>query len=120
MQPDGSTIPPPPTAEDAIFGMSYDYCVNNWCVNDANDSIFTYGDGESFSDINKCDLPYINEIENQVANPPEQLLATCGSSVACMVDGLCGDMSDALRALTSEALIETDNVPVSTGIVVAT
>jgi len=48
-------------------------------------------------------------MQDQVATAPQELLDLCGSSVACMIDGLCGDMSDASRALENEALINATN-----------
>ena len=85
---------PPNSTEDAIFGMSYDYCTNNWCVNNQADSIFTYGEGESFEELSQCDVPYINEIEDQVADPPEEIVATCGlGNIACIRDEVCWDNS---------------------------
>ena len=57
----------------------------------------------------------MNDIESQFATPPQELIDTCGSSVACMIDGLCGDMSDAVRALEIETIIDnTEDTPVST------
>ena len=111
---DGSTLPPPSSASEALFSMSYEYCTEHWCIQESTDSIFTYGAGESFEDINKCDLPYISNIEDNLVNPTQELIDTCGNSVACMVDGLCGDMSDATIALEIEAFINaTQDGPVS-------
>ena len=49
--------------------------MDNWCIKDENDSIFTYTDGESFDDINRCDEDYASDIEQAVANASEALVS---------------------------------------------
>ena len=68
------------------------------------DSIFSH-DGEPFSVINRCGEPYVNEVESQLANPPQNLVEVCGDNVVCLIDGLCGDETDAANALRNEALV---------------
>ena len=102
----GTVISGPKTEEERLFSTAYEYCTSNWCINDEEDSIFTYGAGESFGDINRCNLPYISKIETQVANPPQELVDICGSSVACLVDGLCGDTTDAAETLANENMFK--------------
>jgi len=103
--PDGTIITAPTTDKERLFSTSYNYCVENWCIKDSANSIFTYRPGESFDDINKCDADYSDDIELSVADPPQELLDVCGSSIACIVDGLCGDITDARKALQQEDLI---------------
>jgi len=104
---DGAILPVPTTLEEKLFSTSYNYCVDNWCIHDEADSIFIYGSGESFGDIYQCDVAYANEIEDQVSNPPQALVDICGDSVVCLVDGLCGDESDAIATRMNENMIET-------------
>jgi len=106
--PDGTIISAPTTEEESIFSTSYNYCVENWCVQDELDSIFTYADGESFDAINACDEDYADEIEDAVTNPSDELVAICGTNVFCLVDGVCGNLDDALNALEDEEIIEAD------------
>jgi len=106
IQPDGTPLPPPASDEERLFSSAYDYCTTNWCVSNAADSIFEYGTGELFSSIYQCDAPYSGDIESQVENPPFELVLICGTSLACLVDGLCGDATDAEQALAGEELID--------------
>ena len=98
----------PTTDEEKLFSTSYNYCTANWCIRDEYKSAFTYGTGESFSSISKCNEPYIDDIESQVANPPQNMLDICGNSIACLVDGLCGSTADAREALSNEGNIRWD------------
>ena len=104
----GDVISPPATEAESLFSMAYSYCVTNWCVDDASNSIFSYGVGESFDSINKCDVPFSNDVEdavlNLVNNPSlnQDLSGACGDSLVCLVDGVCGDVTDAVVALNSE------------------
>jgi len=84
-RPNGTTISAPSTEDEKIFGTAYDYCVENWCIDISANSMFTYGTGESFADISKCDLPYDPTIENLVKNPPPELAAVCGNNLAWSV-----------------------------------
>ena len=107
----GDVISPPATEAESLFSTAYSYCVTNWCVNDASNSIFTYGAGESFDSINQCDVPFSNDVEDAVLdlvnNPSlnQDLSNACGTSLVCLVDGICGDISDAVVALNSEQVI---------------
>jgi hypothetical protein len=76
--------------------------------------LFTYGTGESFQEINHCDVPFSSEVEDAVLNLVEQpslnqeLADACGGSLICRVDGMCGSNSDAVQALSNEQeIIET-------------
>ena len=90
---------------DLLFSKAYDYCTTNWCIQNEAESAFTYRAGETFSDISKCNEPYKGDIEHRVANPPQNLVDICGDSIPCLVDGLCGDETDAANAIADEAWI---------------
>ncbi len=105
--PDGTVVAAPTSTEESIFSTSYNYCVN-WCIRDEANSIFTYRDGESFNQISGCDENYADDIEESIADPPPELVILCGSNVYCLVDGLCGNLDDALRALEDEETIENE------------
>lgn len=51
MDRDGTTVP---FFQD--FVGEYNYCVNNWCLDEAAESLFVYPAGKTFDDYDKCDL----------------------------------------------------------------
>jgi len=59
-----------------------------------------HGDGESF-DGSLCDVPHDNDngIGQALSNPHQEISDLCNGDLACLVDGTCGDASDAQRAL---------------------
>lgn len=102
---------------DRIFSTAYDYCVENWCVQASTDSLFRLRDGETFDMINKCGLPYsgadIESAVQDIVNNPSvnQVISNIcmadnsGStilSLSCVVDGLCGAISDAYAAINDQ------------------
>lgn len=100
--PDGSSYTPPATEEDSIFSTAYNYCIENWCVRQASDSLFSFRDGETFSSINGCDQNYTTDVEAAIAAASDEVLALCQGRLACLVDGACGRLEDALAALGAE------------------
>ena len=111
--PDGTIYSPPQGQAQSIFSPSYDYCTANWCVRDATNSIFTYKSGESFASFFGCDEDYRNDIESAVDSAGAELRTVCGSDLACLVDGICGGLSDAVAVVQdAEAIVaqqEEDN-----------
>ncbi len=109
--PDGTIINPPTSDLERLFSTAYDYCSQNWCAHNSSDSLFTYGAGESFDDIYQCDVEFSVAIESAfkavIAEPSSNpaLSEACNGNVACLVDGLCGDMTDAQVALVNEQVI---------------
>lgn len=79
----------------------YKYCTENWCVEE-NQSLFTYGDDESFAKYNKCGKKYNSKVESCVKEPGSALKSTCGASMSCLYAGCSGDMADALDAVDIE------------------
>jgi hypothetical protein len=77
-------------------------------VDDASESLFTYGTGESFQDLNKCDVPFSSEVEDAVQaivadSAVNQVLSdACDGSLSCLVDGVCGSIEDARQALDND------------------
>ena len=83
--PDGTILATPSTQEDSIFAPLYNYCVENWCIHNANMSLFTYGrNEESFEIIYACDEDYASDIETAILNPPPDLTAICGTNIFCL------------------------------------
>lgn len=106
--PNGTVITTPAVEDATIFSRSYNYCATNWCIRDSNNSIFTYNTtlGESFDAFSGCDENYSSEIEDALtAGVDSALTDICGTDVFCLVDGLCGDLDDAINALADEALV---------------
>lgn len=79
--------------------------MTNWCIRDADESLFTYGIDESFTNL--CEKSYEpNDIDLALASgPPEELVNICGSNLVCLVDGLCGSLVDASTALEDEVAV---------------
>jgi len=120
--PDGTIVDPPTSDLERLFSTAYDYCRQNWCAHNSVDSLFIYGAGESFGDIYQCDIDFSVEIETAfkavIAEPSsnQALSEACNGNVACLVDGLCGDMTDAQVALVNEQVIVAAKEEVKTAI----
>lgn len=114
----GEIIPPPTTDAESLFSRAYSYCVENWCISDASNSLFTYGSDESFAEISKCGVPFSSEVEDAVLNIVENsslnqdLSDVCGDSLVCLVDGVCGSITDAVEALDNQEVIVEKQVEV--------
>jgi von Willebrand factor type D domain len=106
--PDGQVFPPPADEAESVFSRSYNYCVDNWCIRQETESIFTYRDDESFASIFGCDEDYGAEIEEAVNNAQEDLRAICGTDLSCLVDGICGSLADAETVLQDAELVAED------------
>lgn len=104
MNRNGDRVPPPISSEERLFKRAYEYCVSNWCLNSANDSLFTYEEGTSFSDFNKCDVPYSNPPKISAASP--ELRSICGVDEACLIDGIVGGLDDARNSLVVQTRVD--------------
>jgi hypothetical protein len=81
--PSGDMLPHPATDAERLFSTAYSYCVDNWCAGDASESLFTYGSGESFQDLNKCDVLFSSEVEDAVQEILDDPTANQVLSDAC-------------------------------------
>ncbi|CAB9512907.1 sushi domain containing 2 [Seminavis robusta] len=100
MKSDGSAYEVANPNKDA---GNYEYCTKEWCVRDERKSLFVYGEGESFSKINRCDLPYEGSVERCMANPPTWLLDICSEcDKRCFYEGCAGGAEEAKMALDVE------------------
>lgn len=88
----GTVVPLPENRSDRLFRVAYMYCTENWCIRDAADSMFSYLDGQSHGDFAFCDRPYT---EPDLSSASPELVALCGESFECLVDGIVGDFDDA-------------------------
>ncbi|KAL7537567.1 hypothetical protein ACHAWF_005810 [Thalassiosira exigua] len=109
---ENAVLPPPSLEEESIFSPAYNYCVKNWCIDNEGDSVFTYISGESFDSVGACNESYYaDDIEEKLNNAPQALSDLCQGNLACMVDGICGDSADALRALEDQATVQEESSP---------
>lgn len=106
VDPSGSSYAPPVNQEQSIFSDAYNYCVENWCVQEEINSIFTFQPGETFDDANRCNDDYSTEIETAIANASPELRSVCQDDVFCFVDGICGGLVDALMAIQDEEIVK--------------
>jgi hypothetical protein len=80
---------------------SYEYCVDNWCVKDPENSMFFYNEfGIGFDDFYRCGLPYgglvTEEILELVTPEDEQL---CEGNMECLEDTTLVDKDTASETL---------------------
>ena len=102
----GTPIQLPNDPAELLFETAYNYCVDNWCIKQAGDSLFSYPDGKGFADYNGCDIPYNNAIEQAVNNAGAELVSLCAGDTGCLVDGALGTRDDAEVALKDEEVFE--------------
>jgi hypothetical protein len=120
--PNGDILPAPANEAERLFSTAYSFCIENWCVQDAAESLFKYRTSESFSEINKCGVPFSSQVEDAVLdlveNPAlnQELSDACGSSLICLVDGVCGSITDAVEVLSNELAIAETQVQMTASI----
>jgi len=113
----GTIVPAPTSDAERLFSKAYNYCVDNWCAQTESESLFTYGTGESFAAINKCDVDFSSAVETAVNDQQsldQDLVTACGGNLICLVDGLCGNITDALAAMGNQEKITAAQVEVKT------
>lgn len=104
---DGTVLFPPVNDNESTFSPAYNYCTQQWCNRDSAYSLFTYRQPETFYSIRQCDSGYDAAMETAIANAPQEILDICGrENVPCLVDGVCGTLSDAVAALNDQRLVE--------------
>ncbi|CAB9498350.1 Inherit from bactNOG: hemolysin-type calcium-binding region [Seminavis robusta] len=108
MMQDSTDVSIPTTHRQRLID-AYDYCVDNWCIRDAGETLFTYDEDlhESFDAFEDCgaegDGETIVYVEKEQTNQKSELSKICGDDYACYVDGCTGTKEDAQK------LIESDN-----------
>lgn len=91
MDRSSTSVEIPTDKEDLATQPAYDYCVTNWCLRKASDSLFHYLSGESFDHFDKCGLGPDAKTAACVADPPKAVFEVCGdSNLECTVDGCAG------------------------------
>ncbi len=109
----GNVIAIPENERDLLFGAAYEYCTTNWCIDNESESLFVYTDDESFDGISGCDEPYNDAIERKIQELDDEgpLAKICCNEFPndcdfpCLIDGVCGDESDAANALEDQDAI---------------
>lgn len=111
IMPNGTAYGNPTSPEDSIFSPSYVYCTTQWCIQNDAESVMSYRDNdeESFEVFHQCDATYDAEIEMAVEEAilnNDPVVDICGpDNLVCLIDGLCGDSSDAESVLVEEAAV---------------
>ena len=75
---DGTPLPVPEDRYERLEKPAYDYCVENWGIRVEGESIFAYGPGESFGDMDKLDAEYDGADLRDVS---EELAGLCGDNL---------------------------------------
>jgi hypothetical protein len=105
MTKSGGNLKIPTNKNDLRFEAAYNFCVDNWCIQDEKKSLFTYdeAEGESFNKFSKCAQKADTKTESCVDNPPDELKRICGNNnQACMIDGCVGGPEDAKKYVEAE------------------
>jgi len=101
MMPNGTVVPIPPSRSGRVGLTSLNYCLDNWCVDDAASSLFTYYeqnyDFDFFSGCNDLDKEVVD-----ISAPPFEAVKFCGVDEACLVDFIEGGQD-----VAKETLVET-------------
>jgi len=91
MGPEGQTLMIPDHGREQA---SFNYCTDNWCVEEEDDSILTYPPGSNFSDYQcppdqELDPFDVNECYN-----PDEIIAVCAGAeqvIACQIEECIGN-----------------------------
>jgi len=97
---DGTALTVPSSRFDKLFQPAYDYCTQQWCIDNEGDSKFTYTDGRDFDYYNYCNNAYDdNGITDFLNNVPAEVVTQCGAeNYECLLEGTAGDPEDAVTA----------------------
>lgn len=96
MSPNGNFISVPTDENGKLFEQAYNYCTQNWCLKNEQQSFFTYS-GINFAELSKCEEPYGTAPD--LSSASEELQNLCQGNTACLIDGLAGDIKYAESAL---------------------
>jgi von Willebrand factor type D domain len=81
----------------------YDYCVQNWCISNAADSLFTVDGANPFSSYYGCNETFPGNVDTSQATSAIQTL--CGTNLPCIIDGIELGEEGSRNVLTAEANI---------------
>jgi hypothetical protein len=104
MDRNNNAVAIPTTKKGRIGEAAYNYCVQNWCIRSATDSMFHYLSGQSYAGFNKCNLGADTTATTCVDNPPQAVANVCGTdNMECLVDGCMGGEEEAKNWLDTQA-----------------
>ncbi|CAB9513248.1 Sushi domain-containing protein 2 [Seminavis robusta] len=93
----------PENRRERLGEIAYDYCVDNWCIRKADDSLFHYGSGESYNGYNHCALGNDPDTQHCIDDPPKEVEEVCGNDdYECIVDGCAGGEEEAKNWLITD------------------
>ena len=108
--PDGNILSVPTLRSDLIGVPSLNYCLENWCLKNETDSLFTYYDaadkGYGFAYFSGCDDVARDVVD--ISNPPPAAMALCGVDEACLVDFVEVGEQVALQTLVETAILTSE------------
>jgi len=97
----GTILPIPLSREDRVGAVSLEYCLENWCIESENDTLFTYYDPNyNFEFFFGCNDTVRDTVDISMPSPEAQEL--CGFDEACLVDFVEGS-----REVAGQTLLET-------------
>jgi len=111
MQTDGVALTFPDSYASRYGQVAYEYCTMYWCLRDPTDSLFTYEEMASFEFFSNCDQDYIGGVDLDMAS--QELRDLCGNDIACLIDGILGDLADAQQTLDAQAVVDEDRAQLS-------
>jgi len=115
-----NSITVPASKKDLRMKKSFDYCVDNWCVKEPTQSLFTYeeNDTKDFNHYNKCGEEVFDKaFEDLFDKASEELKQKCNNDDACIIETLNGTEEDARNLKEAEEYLDqiaTDPVSVLT------
>ncbi len=104
MEQDGNSLQLPTSPDGLLYELAYEYCMMNWCLRSASDSLFSYENEFGFSFYEKCDEAYPGSVTNEEAS--DELIARCEGDSACVTEGLIGGDEGTSYALAVMAEFE--------------
>jgi len=98
----GAVVPIPNDQIARVKKEAYDYCTQNWCLQDAEESIFHYNEiafGYGFYYYSHCALEYGESLADFIEQVEPHVVEACNRELACMMDALEGGLEAALEAV---------------------
>ena len=98
----GEVVPVPDDRIARVKKEAYDYCTQNWCLQDAEESIFHYNEiafGYDFHYYSRCALEYGESLADFIEHVEPHVVEACNRELACMMDALEGGLEGALEAV---------------------
>jgi len=88
-KPDGSVLDVPEFLARRMQKPAYDFCTENFCIQNKADSLFAYSEAEhglDFQYYEKCDLPYGSTLDQVIFQAPKDIVDMCSGDLQCILD----------------------------------